>query len=389
MKREAAARALLGREWGVIEADFDAYVRAAEAAVARSEWLAFSPDLVEFPRTHAGDEKPGRAIAPTSPGDKVCVGYDTAGIVRVARYHGPAVSSIVAAWSGDVLLRWCPTGVRLALLSLSHLQRDADGRPRELRTWFDGWRARRKTYVWRGDSLQRTAEEEYDEDLGAPAALREQLQSEYEYDAQGLLRVRWKATYHRPDAESWTDGGVSWCRRSPQALKAARAVVARELPRRVAAWAARVAPQEPVYALALQFSVDDPALPPALGLGTVAELTAWKAQHGPNLRDDAWNPAEYRIFEPTPPELTDSVELLDAFALLNQDWALSENDREPAATLRRCARRLLADLAWAATLELADGFAVVALPDEHDDDFSRHLAATVPAATLRSIEARE
>jgi hypothetical protein len=197
---------------------------------------------------------------------------------------------------------------------------------------------------------------------------------------------RWREHSAESVRESWTDAGVSWYRTAPGAAKRARALVGRELPRRIAAWASRVAPEEPVYALALLHSIDDPTLPPALGLGTVAELERWKSEQPDRLRDYAWNPAEYRLFEPSPPELTEDAALVDAFAVLNQQWALSENRREPASTLRACARALLADRHWATPLTCADDFCVVVVPDEHDEQLTKHLRATISATTLRSIE---
>jgi hypothetical protein len=369
MNRDAAARALLGRSWPEAEADFERYLKAGDDRVERSEPLVFRGTLPELPRTHTADEAAPRVASRTALADAVRVGYDAHGHVAVARYHEHGSVSVEAVWiADDVLLRFSHEpvgGARVVLSSLVHAERDRSGRPLELRWWFSSRRARRKRFVWAGDRLSHKLTDEYEHELGEPNALRESVRSEYEYDARGLLRVRWSSDVHPPGGDSWSDHGVAWVRRTPKALKAARDLVNDELPRRIARWVERVAPAEPVYGLALMYTLDDPTLPPSLGLGTMAELRGWRATHRSRLADYAWNPAEYKTFDPAPRELVEDQALMDAFALLNRDWELSESEQEPVRTLRRCARTLRDRVDWTRVLERDAGFCVFVVPDEH------------------------
>jgi hypothetical protein len=211
---------------------------------------------------------------------------------------------------------------------------------------------------------------------------------DYDYDDDGLLRVRYRYEFDRHSDE--LDAGVLWFRRSPGAERDARRLVRERLPERIRAWAARVAPQEPVFGLALMTSVDSPELPPALGLGTARELADWRQRfvdHG-TFRRYAWNPAEYRHFEPAPPELTDDPELVDAYATLNQAWRASGTDREPRSILLRCAKQLQG-VAWTTVLDAIDDFVVFVVEDEIDDALPRRLRATIPADVLERLEAED
>ena len=68
-------------------------------------------------------------------------------------------------------------------------------------------------------------------------------------------------------------------------------------------------------------------------------------------------------------------------ALLRQDWDLGQNEREPAQTLRRAAKRLR-ELDWSSVLTLAEDFAVFVVSDGPAED----LRKTVPGALRRRIE---
>jgi hypothetical protein len=134
-------------------------------------------------------------------------------------------------------------------------------------------------------------------------------------------------------------------------------------------------------------SVDAPELPPALGLGTLAELQRWQEQFRDiwDLRMHAFSPVEFRLFDGVPPELTDDPALQDGYALLNQDWRLAENDREPRTTLRRCAKELLR-IDWSKILTPADDFVVFVVEDEIGDDLTKLLRATIPRDVLGRLE---
>ena len=62
------------------------------------------------------------------------------------------------------------------------------------------------------------------------------------------------------------------------------------------------------------------------------------------------------------------------------------NEAEPAATLRRCAKRLMA-ADWPREARRADAFAVVVMSDE-PDDITVAVRKTVPVALQRAIEDR-
>ena len=92
-----------------------------------------------------------------------------------------------------------------------------------------------------------------------------------------------------------------------------------------------------------------------------------------------------RALTRAPQELAGSEALEDAFALLNQDWELSETTREPALTLRRAAAALSPDTLKVRT-DTATPFVVFVMADELDDSLSRRLRKTISAATQRTIE---
>ena len=88
---------------------------------------------------------------------------------------------------------------------------------------------------------------------------------------------------------------------------------------------------------------------------------------------------------PATGELEGDAALQDAYVVLRQDWELAENLAEPATTLRRCAKRLVAS-EWPQAVRRADAFAVVVMADELDDDLTAAVRNTVPAALQRAIE---
>jgi hypothetical protein len=408
--RDQAIRAYLGRSWDEVEADSASYIAQAETEVAEWAWVAQSETLWEVPQPLAGDEGRLRILsAEPSPEERasaVLLGYGANGDVIVARYFtdhwegrdggtrygGVSIESVRVS---GVLLRFRHERRgrhqdRVVLGSLVRGVYDDDGRLGEVWWWFGGHHApeaKRTAYIWAGSRLRCAIEESFDRDLDDLDALRDRTRIDYEYDDRGLLRVRWTTEHNRFFADSVGDSGVSWFRRSPKALRAARKLIDTELPDRIRAWVARVAPAEPLYGLGIVHSIDAPELPPALGLGTVAELRAWRAKHDDldEFRTYAWNPAEFRHFDPLPAELTGPA-LDDAYALLNQDWQLSESETEPRATLRRCARRLL-QVDWAEVGAPAEDFVVFVVEDEIGDDLLTQLHATIPRHVLRRVEA--
>jgi hypothetical protein len=395
---------LLGRSWDDVQGSFVEYWAEAEATVVRWAWCGPDPHQWELREPIAGDEEPMRTVD-GDPGPEqrrrfARLGYDRTGDIVVARRFtdhwegrfGGWQRGVVSAeliWVGDVLLwygheRHGTEHHRVLLSSIARHVRDGAGRSVEMQR-SGPETSSRTSYEWEGDELAGAVLERFRGALGGDACSRSRLT--YERDELGLLRVRWTTELYEDVPEVVGDSGVSWFRRSPAALRMARRVVDRELPERILAWAARVAPAVPVYGLGLLWSYDAPALPPALGLGTVRERDAWCSLHGSGaeLRSYLWNPAEFACFDPVPDELVDDPALQDAYALLRQDWELGANDREPAMTLRRCAKKLLAT-DWTDVLTPAPHFAVFVIGDELDDSLNRQLRKTVAADIQRGIE---
>jgi hypothetical protein len=134
-----------------------------------------------------------------------------------------------------------------------------------------------------------------------------------------------------------------------------------DLPGRVAAWAQRMAPDEPVACVALQYGDwYENALPPALALATRREIET--------LGEDAFSPADYDCFDDDPKEFQDP-RLADAFETLNQEWRSTEARHQP--------RRLLVAVAKALPGLPYPAYAL----DLHRGD----LASNVPARLRRAI----
>jgi hypothetical protein len=406
MVGDAASLALLGRSWEDVEQSAVDYLREAEAAVVRWAWCGPEVHLWELREPVAGHEASLRIVAEDPGAERrhrfAHFGYGPSGAIVLARrftdhwagrfdgtQHGVVRSEKV--WRDGVLL-WFEHlrhGTEHHRVRLSTLRRNLiDDLGRAVESQSLGRETSTRTrYGWDGNVLTSAVTEHFDGALGDEVAPVRRLRLTYERDELGLVRVRWTTEFHKHIPEVMGDSGVSWFRRSPAALRAARRLVDRELPRRILAWAERVAPAGPVYGLGLMWSVDAPELPPSRGLGTVQELRDWRDRHAPGfeLRARIWNPAEFACFDPTPAELVGDAALEDAYALLRQDWEVADNEREPAATLRRCARTLL-HANWTPGLNAADYFCVFVIANEIDDTLSQQLRKAVPADSQRLIE---
>jgi hypothetical protein len=405
MVGEAAAAELFGRSWSEVERAADEYRAAAAERVREWVWCGPDPQRWELREALIGNEEPLRVVE-GDPGTErrsrfARFGYDADGLIAVAHRftNHPGGRSMAplwgvlhreVLWSGDVALHlrheYGSGGAHRVVSTFSRRIADATGQTIALEA-FGRETSSRTRWLRRDGQVAESYSESFAGALDDPEALSERRREVYERDGAGLMRVRWELEFSRWSPERQGDGGVAWVRRSPKALRAARKLVDAELLERIHAWVARVAPAEPVYALGLLWSIDAPTLPPALGLGTVRELRAWRQRYQPGfeLRSMVWNPAEWEFFDPAPIEFAGDQALQDAFALLNQDWEMSMTDREPAMTLRRSVSALSAG-----TLDLrvdtAIPFAVFVIADELDDSLPRQLRKTVPAATVRAIE---
>ena len=252
--------------------------------------------------------------------------------VRYLADGRPFVDAVVV---GGVVLRFLHERGALVLEQLIHATHTDDGLLDVTREWNRGM-ASITWYAWDEDRPSHAVEELYDEELGVPSKLISRTRTDYEHDDQGLLRIT--------QTESGEDAVVTWVRSSPEALTTAHALVLERLPVQIREWAARVAPKdEPVFALALLYSPDDPSLPPALALGTTDEM--------------ATAASEFDRWDGLPDELVGDPRLDDAYALLERHWQQTDALHEPEATLRACARHLQA-LDWSEVLTPADTFVV-------------------------------
>lgn len=188
----------------------------------------------------------------------------------------------------------------------------------------------REVYDRQDGVITRVTEESYVGDEWVPR---------WEYDcsyADGQLAM---VTASRVNEDgSRDDPYVVFRRSSGKAVRDAKRRLAQEVPDRVAHWAARVTPDEPVFALALLYSSEGPSVPPALGLATDRDRVALLSARA----DDPltlWNPAEWSRLDPEPAELL-TDDLSACWQLLAQEWETTSDDREPRAMLIKAARAI-------------------------------------------------
>jgi hypothetical protein len=329
--RDQAAREHLGLRWVKVQARASAYIGRAETGVARWEWL--SGDAL--PEVPAPITLEPLQPAPENHGEAMHVGYDADGEILVVRYFADGEPFVEAVVVDGVVLRFLHERGTLVLEQLIHATHTDDGHLDVIREW-NRELASITWYAWDEDRPSHAVKENYDGELGISGKLIDRTRTDYEHDAQGLLRIS--------ERVSGEEAEILWVRSSPEALEAAHALVLEQLPQRIRAWVARVAPRdEPVSALALLHSLEDPSLPPALALGTADEVAAGASEF------DRW--------DGLPDELIGDARLDDAYALLERHWQQTNALDEPEATLRACARHLRA-LDWSDVLTPAETFAV-------------------------------
>jgi hypothetical protein len=248
--------------------------------------------------------------------------------------------------------------------------------------WGDA--ATRTEYVWEGERPVFAIKDAFAGALGPADAARSRTRYAYDYDEQGLARIPYKVEDVASGEVLAT--GLQWIRSSPDAFAAARALVVAELPARILAWATRVAPFEPVAALALIVSADEAELPPRLALGTVAELRAINAQHGGQERHDwhAFSTMGFECWDPEPEELCGDVAFDDACALLVQEW-WRVRELDASLELLRDVVRRLQRLDWSEALRPSAIY--VTVDDLSDEDALEHVQATVSAEIIDALKA--
>lgn len=158
----------------------------------------------------------------------------------------------------------------------------------------------------------------------------------YEYEAGRLVRVVIHANRQRelrltytPDGEllAIADGNDApvYRRPVPGGVGRARKLLHAELPNRIAAWAQRVLPDEPVAYLAVIYGETfSQVLPPMLVLATRREIAA----------GGTWYPDEFERFDDDPEELEGFDEPSD---VLNQEWRSTEDEHDARTFVRAVA----------------------------------------------------
>ena len=179
-------------------------------------------------------------------------------------------------------------------------------------------------------------------------------------DAGALVLIR--------SRDEGDEAKIVYRRSDPSEVQAARRRVGSTLVARVPEWARRVAPEEPVGCIAVIYSVDDPALPPALALATARELE----QSSGRSPAEHYAPSEFSVFEAEPEELREDG-FREDFRVLDQEWRSREAEDEPRRLLVSVAKRLNAT-DWTTLFEPAAEFVVLAVDDELAD-LERNLKA--------------
>jgi hypothetical protein len=345
---DEATQELFGLRWAEVEARMREFIEEAEGRVARWAWVKRSDRLPE-------DSAP-IVLEPLEIRTRrrdLQVGFDADGEIAVARYFDKVRDTepfVVAIRRGAATARF----VQDELAEVSHAEHDAHGRLVRVRRWFRGEFSVR-TYTWHGERPQYWIQESHGR----------QHRVDYDYDDHGPVRLR-------------AGDQILWLRKSPVAP--AYANVLARLPGRIHAWAHRVAPAEPICALILVFSIENPEPRPTLTLGTLAELPGIRAhENGTSL---AWRVLSAAYFELSE-SLPDDPQLADDLVILRQEWQRNIDESEPQKLLHEVARRLRT-MDWSA-LETTDPFAIVAVPDDTGDEVVEYARATMSADEIEDF----
>jgi hypothetical protein len=372
---------VLGMSWAEVGARYETHRAAAEGEV--SEW-AWGPSAAAWERLepfwseHCGERPRTRRLRgePENKSDGRLYGFDAAGQVVVTReydYRGELTYETlrVRALDADVVLGYSTNPwIGSRRLSQLHAPRFADdGTMSRLDIWFD--EEGQPGYRWRGAA--------YDYEAGRLVASRSarrppwpggevtpEEHARYRYDEAGELLLI-----------TDSDEQVLYRRQAAGAAARAARLIRDEFPDRIAAWVARVAPQEELACLIIRYAyLDQWPLPPGLALGTTRELR--------ERRDDRiFDAIEYEQMDFEAAEL-DTPELRDAYQTLHQEWMTTDDERQPRQLLVAVAKRLAAR-GWDHLPIAPEGFAIVAVDFEFAD-LERNLKATVPAKLRRSLE---
>lgn len=202
-----------------------------------------------------------------------------------------------------------------------------------------------------------------------------------EYDDDGnVLRI---LTSGVNEAGEHEDFGVTYRRQVPKAGRQARQRLRARLVELARDWAHGHADGD-AYALALVYNRDAAQhLPPGIAVGTWSRLrsNAVSGDFDPAL--DAWNPAEFASFDPTP-SVPDTV--LDDCEILNQKWELVGDEEGPRKLLMQVAADLR-KLDWSGVAAEASPFAIFAI-DSELEDLDRNLRPALSRADRAAFRDR-
>lgn len=173
---------------------------------------------------------------------------------------------------------------------------------------------------------------------------------------------------------------VVFRRTNGPAVKAAKKHLLSALPDLVAAWIDRVAPDESCWALFVVYSESEqPDVGLSLALATGAERIALAS---PDNDEAIWNPADYRTFEVSPPELS-RPEFAEAWGLVVSE--LIATDRPVRSLAVACARHLQGTVHAHPQTQTA---LVIPVDVELLDIDANLRAMKVTSATRRQLQAR-
>lgn len=410
-RHDDPAVSVLGTSWTDAADAHSAYRDEAEARVREWAWGPYGAGwerLEPFWNEQWGERPKTRRLRaePARRSDALLYGFDEAGEVVVSRSFGDGFGNDdvvrretlrVNGLRGEVVLVYETEGARGVYrhhLGEIHAPQLTDGALQRLDIWFkprDG-----EGFSWRGTA--------YEYDDGRIAVIRSSQRAApgtgWEHKRTGHQLAELRVTRHAPLRLRYADDGqllmiaagddpdtdrVMYRRRARGATARAGRLVRERLPERIAAWVRRTAPAEALYCLAISYAEHyNRPMPPSLGLGTVRELLQWRASStGGRLELTVFNPAEFACFDTAPSELSDDAALLDAYQALNQEWASTDDDRQPRQLLVAVAKSLTGRT-WDQLRIGPDGFAIFAV-DLELVDLERNLRATVPAPVRRVL----
>lgn len=314
--------------------------------------------------------KKGRLLkqVPKTPDHKPEYGYDSAGIVHLARKH--------VRFSGYPDRLWFYETFYLRggdEIEVAHFNYHPDKEPifyakgnydDEGRLRF--WRSRarggltREAYIWDEDKiLQIEVEYVRAGNDGTLGALLPYTRYEIHYAEDGTMERVLCHWCRRPDHPSESTQIVYERRPASVTLEQMVTTLRSILKDAIVDLIRRAWISAPVYSLVLAWGPGQQgSLPPSIGLGLDSERQDWLQTDGKEAKEYLWNPAEYQNFLEI---RTESVE--QACRALNQECQLKDSWKLANQMLNELARELNA-IDWTGILQTTDDFVAYAVDFE-------------------------